>query len=81
MLGHFEHVKVACQPLVAQAANVGPWHFPEWRAQFIGKKPGKWNPHTEISNISGGTLSAMHIAEGVKKVLATYALFMPKNKG
>jgi hypothetical protein len=52
----------------------------EWRAQFSGRKFGKWDPKTEIANISGATLSAMHVAEGVKKVLAINALFAPKAK-
>ncbi len=51
---------------------------PQWRAQFVGKKQGKWSPTSEISNISGATLSASHVAEGVKKVLAIHARFMPK---
>ena len=51
---------------------------PEWRREFLGKKEGKWVPKTEIKNISGSTLSAMHMAEGVKKTLAIHAKFMPK---
>ncbi len=51
---------------------------PEWHRQFVGKKEGKWVPKADIKNISGSTLSAMHIAEGVKKTLAIHAKFMPK---
>ncbi len=46
---------------------------PAWRAQFIGKKHG--DPVTleeDIKNISGATMSCRHIAEGVKRLLATY---------
>jgi hypothetical protein len=46
---------------------------PAWRAQFVGKKYG--DPVTlneDIKNISGATMSCRHIAEGVKRVLATY---------
>jgi len=46
---------------------------PAWRAQFIGKKHG--DPvalDKDIKNISGATMSCRHIAEGVKRLLATY---------
>ncbi len=46
---------------------------PAWRAQFIGKKFG--DPVTldnDIKNISGATMSCRHVAEGVKRLLATY---------
>jgi len=46
---------------------------PAWRAQFVGKKNG--DPVTlneDIKNISGATMSCRHIAEGVKRLLATY---------
>ncbi len=45
----------------------------DWRAQFVGKNasaPLKLNK--DIKNISGATLSCRHIADGVKRVLATY---------
>jgi Na+-translocating ferredoxin:NAD+ oxidoreductase RnfG subunit len=44
-----------------------------WRAQFIGKKFG--DPvmlDEDIKNISGATMSCRHVAEGVKRLLATY---------
>ena len=47
---------------------------PLWRAQFIGKRHGA--PLTlkrDIQNISGATLSCRHLADGVKRLLATYA--------
>ena len=47
---------------------------PLWRAQFIGKRQGA--PLTlkrDIQNISGATLSCRHIADGVKRLLATHA--------
>ena len=46
---------------------------PAWRAQFIGKEHG--DPVTldeDIKNISGATMSCRHIAQGVKRLLATY---------
>jgi Na+-translocating ferredoxin:NAD+ oxidoreductase RnfG subunit len=46
---------------------------PDWRAQFVGKNasaPLKLNQ--DIKNISGATLSSRHVADGVKRILATY---------
>ncbi len=47
--------------------------MPEWRAQFVGQVAGE---KRRIANISGSTLSAQHIAEGVRRVLATHALVL-----
>jgi hypothetical protein len=49
---------------------------PKWRAEFIGKKHKVGDLTKEISNTSGATLSASHVTEGVKKILAIHALFM-----
>lgn len=49
--------------------------LPKWRAQFSGKRAGQ--PlfiDKQIKNISGATLSCVHITEGVRRLLATYAL-------
>jgi hypothetical protein len=46
---------------------------PGWLAQFVGKTSG--NPLKvggDIRNISGATLSSLHVTEGVKRILATY---------
>lgn len=46
-----------------------------WRKQFVGKTsadPLKLNH--DIVNISGATLSSKHIADGVNRVLATFAM-------
>ena len=49
--------------------------IPKWRAQFTGKRPGTaLRIDKEIKNISGATLSCVHITEGVRRLLATYAL-------
>jgi Na+-transporting NADH:ubiquinone oxidoreductase subunit NqrC len=49
--------------------------IPKWRAQFTGKRHGQPLKFTqEIKNISGATLSCLHITDGVRRVLATYAL-------
>jgi FMN-binding domain len=50
---------------------------PAWRAQFLAKRTGaKLKLGDDIKNISGATLSSRHIADGVKRLLATYALVL-----
>ena len=46
-----------------------------WRKQFAGKRSGQ--PlfiDKQVKNISGATLSCIHITDGVRRVLATHAL-------
>lgn len=48
---------------------------PGWRKQFVGKTikdPLQLN--RDIGNISGATLSSKHITDGIKRLLATYAV-------
>lgn len=46
-----------------------------WRAQFTGKALGaKLELGSDIMNISGATLSSKHLTDGVKRLLATYAV-------
>ena len=46
---------------------------PEWRKQFVGKTAADPLRLThDIRNVSGATLSCKHVADGVKRVLATY---------
>ncbi len=46
-----------------------------WREQFIGKTAeSSLKLDSDIKNISGATLSCRHIADGVKRVLATYEI-------
>jgi Na+-translocating ferredoxin:NAD+ oxidoreductase RnfG subunit len=50
---------------------------PAWREQFVGKTAA--DPvglDQDIRNISGATLSARHVTDGVKRVLATYAVVL-----
>jgi len=48
-----------------------------WRAQFVGKRNGaKFKLDDDIKNISGATLSSRHITDGVKRLLATYAIVL-----
>ena len=45
----------------------------EWRAQFVGKKSGDvLQVDSDIKNISGATLSCVHVTDGVRRLLATY---------
>jgi hypothetical protein len=46
---------------------------PSWLGQFVGTtraSPLKLN--SDIRNISGATLSSLHVTEGVKRILAAY---------
>jgi len=46
---------------------------PGWLAQFVGKTSGSTlKIGSDIRNISGATLSSLHVTEGVKRVLASY---------
>ena len=46
-----------------------------WRAQFTGKKRADaLQVDKDIQNISGATLSCVHVTDGVRRVLATYEL-------
>lgn len=48
---------------------------PEWRKQFVGKTASSLQSlNQDVRNISGATLSCRHISDGVKRVLATYAI-------
>jgi hypothetical protein len=55
----------------------GEVHLPAWRHQFVGKQHGSpLQLNADIKNISGATLSCGHITDGVRRVLATYALVL-----
>jgi hypothetical protein len=61
---------LACLPLydgVRQSA---------WRAQFIGKDQARTQALDNIRSVSGSTLSSNNITLGVKRMLATHALFL-----
>lgn len=49
----------------------------EWRARLTGVTHGKWMPEEVVPIVSGSTLSTVHVAEGVKRILAIHARFMP----
>jgi len=50
---------------------------PKWRAQFHGRKVGEpLEIDDQIKNISGATLSCVHITDGVRRVLVTHKLVL-----
>jgi hypothetical protein len=51
----------------------GDVRSPSWLAQFVGKtSTSPLKVGSDIRNISGATLSSIHVTEGVKRVLAAY---------
>lgn len=55
---------------------------PSWRGQFEGKKNADGpNLINTVANITGTTLSVEHIIEGVKRILATHALYIVPKTG
>lgn len=50
-----------------------------WRGQFAGKTvDSQLKLDADVQNISGATLSCRHVTDGVKRLLATYALVLSK---
>jgi hypothetical protein len=48
-----------------------------WRAQFLGKRHGaQLKLGADIKNISGATLSSKHVTDGVRRLLATWAVVL-----
>ncbi len=53
----------------------GQVRMPKWRAQFTGKTvDAPLKVDRDIDNISGATLSSVHVTEGVRRLLATHAV-------
>lgn len=51
----------------------GEIRSPSWLAQFVGKTSASpLKVGSDIRNISGATLSSLHVTEGVKRVLSAY---------
>jgi hypothetical protein len=51
----------------------GEIRSPSWLAQFVGKTGASpLKVGSDIRNISGATLSSLHVTEGVRRILATY---------
>lgn len=54
-------------------------YTPEWLGRLKGRAHGRWPPAEVVTMVSGATLSCMHVAEGVKKMLAIHARFKPQD--
>lgn len=53
---------------------------PKWRAQFHGKRNGaQLKLNSDIVNLSGATLSCLHLADGIRRILATHALVVARS--
>lgn len=51
----------------------GEVRSPSWLAQFVGKTSGSaLKVGSDIRNISGATMSSIHLTEGVKRIMAAY---------
>ena len=51
----------------------GEIRSPSWLAQFVGKtSASSLKVGSDIRNISGATLSCLHVTEGIRRILATY---------
>lgn len=51
----------------------GEVRSPSWLSQFVGKtNANAVSVGSDIRNISGATLSSLHVAEGVKRILTVY---------
>jgi hypothetical protein len=50
---------------------------PNWRQQFVGRRPGaRLRLDKDVRNISGATLSCKHVTDGVNRLLATYEIVL-----
>ncbi|MEM9183669.1 MAG: FMN-binding protein [Pseudomonadota bacterium] len=49
----------------------------EWLGQMAKATHGRWMPEDVVPIVSGATLSTTHVAEGVKKLLAIHARYLP----
>jgi Na+-transporting NADH:ubiquinone oxidoreductase subunit NqrC len=50
---------------------------PNWRRQFVGKRPGsQLQLDKDIKNISGATLSSRHVTDGIRRLLVTYQMLL-----
>jgi hypothetical protein len=52
-----------------------------WRQHFFGRRHSNVHLSKEVPSISGATMSAAHVTDGVTRILATYALFVAPRSG
>ena len=67
--GHVKRVDI----LAYRESYGGEVRSPSWLAQFVGKTAASpLKVGGDIRNISGATLSSLHVTEGVKRILGAY---------
>jgi Na+-translocating ferredoxin:NAD+ oxidoreductase RnfG subunit len=67
--GHVHRVEI----LQYRESYGGDVRSPSWLGQFAGKtNASALTVGSDIRNISGATLSSLHVTEGVKRILAVY---------
>ena len=67
--GHVKRVDI----MAYRESYGGEVRSPSWLAQFAGKTSASTlKVGDDIRNISGATLSSLHVTDGVKKILAQY---------
>jgi Na+-translocating ferredoxin:NAD+ oxidoreductase RnfG subunit len=50
-----------------------------WRAQFVGKRAGDLlQLDKDVKNISGATLSCLHVTEGIRRILAFFKVALER---
>jgi len=65
----------AVEVLEYREAYGGEVRNARWRAQFIGRRYGDpVQVGRDIQNLSGATLSCQHLTDGIRRLLALYAL-------
>lgn len=71
--GTVKHVEI----LEYRETYGGEIRNPNWRRQFVGKRPGsQLQLDKDIKNISGATLSSRHVTDGVRRLLAIWQLLL-----
>ena len=71
--GRIKQVEV----LEYREAHGGEIRYPGWRKQFVDKQAGdELRVGDDIQGISGATLSCEHVTNGIRRLLATYALVL-----
>ncbi len=66
--GKIRHVEI----LAYRESHGYEVRLPGWRKQFVGKnKADKLRVSEDISSISGATMSATHITDGVRRIVST----------
>ena len=69
-------------PRLSRGPTAARSAIPAWRAQFVGKRAGApLALGQNIRNISGATLSSKHVTDGVRRILATWAIVLEPGAG